>query len=104
MVLAAEPPETIFGLSARGVERLGAFLVDQRHRALRHVLGDEIGVVGQGDDVDQTVAETKHVDRLKHERRSLLRMADAGCLAPPGGRRQCAPPFGRPRAAQAYIE
>ena len=36
-----------------GVERLGAILVDQVHRALQHLLGAEIIVVRIGKQVDQ---------------------------------------------------
>ena len=66
MVLAAEPPEMTIGSTPGGVERLGAILVDQRHRALRHVLRVEIGVVGVGEDVDQRIAQAQNLDRLRH--------------------------------------
>ena len=70
MVLAPDPPETMRGFDPRGVERLGAILVDQRHRALHHVLGDEIGVVGMGDEVDQRIAQAQNVYGFGHRTRA----------------------------------
>ena len=53
MVLAAEPPETDARIDPSRVQRLGAILVDQIHRALQHLLGAEIIVVRIGKQVDQ---------------------------------------------------
>ena len=44
------------------VDRLGARLVDQRHRALVHRLGGEEGVVGLADHVDDGIADADDVE------------------------------------------
>ena len=53
-------------IDAGGVERLGAVLVDEVHRALQHLLGAEIIVVGIGEKVDQRIAQPQNLDRLAH--------------------------------------
>ena len=53
-------------IDARSVKRLGAILVDQRHRALQHVLGAEVLVVGKAEDVDERIAQSQHLDRRAH--------------------------------------
>ena len=45
----------------RGVDRLRARLVDQRHGALVHALRDQEIVLGAGDHVDDGVADAEHV-------------------------------------------
>ena len=51
---------------ARCVELLGPVLLDERHRALHHLLRVEIGVVGVGENVDQRVAQPQNLDRFRH--------------------------------------
>ena len=64
---------------ACGVERLGALLVDQRHRAFDHVLRLQIGVVGLGDDVDQRIAQAENVYAFNHDGEApLARRAPSG--------------------------
>ena len=53
-------------IDAGGVERLGAILVDQVHRALHHILGDQIVVVRVGQNVDQRIAQSQNLDRRAH--------------------------------------
>ena len=82
---------------ACGVERLGALLVDQRHRAFDHVLRLQIGVVGLGDDVDQRIAQAENVDAFNHDgeapsrARAFWRLgparSNAGADGSPGRRR-----------------
>ena len=49
-------------IDARRIELLGAILVDQGHRALRHLLRLQVGVVRMGEKVDQRVAQTQNLD------------------------------------------
>ena len=86
---------------ACGVERLGALLVDQRHRAFDHVLRLQIGVVGLGDDVDQRIAQAENVYAFDHDGEAPSRAARL--LAPRGGevKRRSRRPTGRFSAGRA---
>jgi uncharacterized small protein (DUF1192 family) len=53
-------------IDAGGVERLGAILVDEVHRALQHLLGAEIIVVGVSENVDERIAQPQNLDRRAH--------------------------------------
>ncbi len=73
MVLAAEPPEMTHRIDPGGVERLGAILVDQGHRALHHLLRVEIDVVRMGENIDQRIAQAQNFQGRRH--RPALKMS-----------------------------
>ena len=53
-------------IDSGGVKRFGAILVDEVHRALQHLLGAEIVVVGVSEKIDQRIAQPQNLDRRAH--------------------------------------
>ena len=66
----------------RGIDRLRARLVDQRHRALVHAVLDEEIVLGAGDHVDDGVADAEDIVGGRHRRApDLGKGKDGGALS-----------------------